>query len=69
MKLLMLGIFLLVLVGCANGPGAKVEAVFDRIVVGAEDEFCAHSRPHQELMLDEVNEELKQSKLTWECKK
>ena len=59
-------IILMLLSGCAELR--TVDEKLDAVVIYGEDQHCGHSKEHRELYLDEINEKLKQSRITWECR-
>jgi len=48
-----------------------IETKFDEkakgVFIKGEKEYCSHSKNHQDLIIDEINERLPNSKMTWEC--
>ena len=46
----------------------KVDEKIAPLMVKWEKEFCSHSKEHRDLLVEEWNERLPNSSVTWECK-
>lgn len=57
---------LLTLTACADLR--TIDKKIGDVMQESEQQYCSHSKPHRELIMDEVNEKLTNSDIKWECK-